>query len=700
MSYRIGIDVGGTFTDFVAASGKALIRHKVSSTPDDPAQAVLHGLAGIGEREGMSLSGFLGLTDVIVHGTTVATNALLTRSGAKTGLLTTRGFRDVLPMRDGTREAPYDNRLQPPEPLVPRFLTCGIAGRIDVLGEEVESLSEGDVRAAARLFRHEGVEAVAVSFLHAATNGVHERQAAEWLRDELPDAYLTGGSELLPQVRYYDRTSTAVLNSYVGPKVSGYLERLTDGLASAGFEGALLIMQSNGGVAAPGEVARHAAQALLSGPAAAPTAGLAAVAPQGNKDCLTIDMGGTSFDVSVVRDGVPLVRTDATIARWRLGLPIIDIHTIGAGGGSVAWVDRAGLLRVGPESAGAEPGPACYGRGGSLPTVTDADLVLGYVGSSLAGDEVKLDHDAAVRAIEEHVAQRLGIGVVEAAAGIFEVVNVAMATGVRDVTVRRGIDPRDFPLVVAGGAGPLHGLAIAEELQIPRVVVHRDSPVLCALGMLLCDLKHDFAQPIGRRLKALDLDALRAGYEALCREATTVLEGEGAEKTSTRLRASLEMRYAGQWWELNVPLDGSPANWAIAEIEQHFHQAHDRHFGFSSSGSPIDVLTLRLSAIGVSPKPEDAAAAAAGTDEPVGQQPIWSRKARAFVDALVYEGARLPIGARVAGPALVRFPATTIVALEAHELHVDSSGSFVIEWQNRMSDTSPSGLDDLAVKSA
>jgi N-methylhydantoinase A len=683
MSYRIGIDVGGTFTDFLVLGDEdARIVHKTSSTPADPAVAVITGLEEIAAGLGLSVSDFLAQTEVIVHGTTVTTNAVLTRSGARTGLLATKGFRDALALRNGLRESPYDNRLQPPTPLVPRYLRPGIEGRIDYKGDEATPLSEEDVREACSLFAREGVTAVAISFLHSPANADHERRARDLCGELLPGAYVTASSDLLPQVRYYDRTSTTVLNAYVGPIITRYLESLTSRLAAAGFEGVLLIMQSNGGVATPAEVSERAALSLLSGPASGPTAGLWQLAPHGLDGCITIDMGGTSFDAALVKDGEPLVMTDGIVDRWRIALPMIDIHTIGAGGGSIAHVDEGGLLQVGPESAGATPGPACYGRGGTLPTTTDADLVLGFIDeASFLGGEMRLDREAAARAIEEHVARPLGISVEAAAAGIYDVVNVAMATGVRDISVRRGLDPRDFPLVVAGGAGPVHAAAIAAELDIPLLVVPRESSIFCAAGMLMCDFKHDFVRSYKAPLAAAELDTLRGLLAAMEEEGRAVLARERVDPGNVTARAALDLRYVGQWHELTVPLPELDA----AEIAAAFHAHHDLLFGYSSPEMPIEVLAARVTTTGATAKPglRRLAAAASPADAELGTRPVWSATEQRLVETPVLDGLALAPGAAVAGPAVVELANTTIVVPHGFHLAVDAFGAFVVSAGER-----------------
>lgn len=680
---RIGIDVGGTFTDFLIVHDDGSRQlHKTSSIPADPSTAVVQGLREIADARSESLDVLLSSVEAIVHGTTVTTNALLTRSGATTGLLATEGFRDVLPMRDGTREAAYDNRISPPVSLVPRYLRLPAGGRIDYTGAEVTPLADDDVRAAAQVFREQGVDAVAISFLHAHADSEHERRAEEILVEELPGAYLTRASELISQVRYYDRTSTAVLNSYVGPIITRYLRVLTEELESAGFGGVLLLMQSNGGVATPEALARRAALSLLSGPASGPTAGLLEVQPHGWDRCLTVDMGGTSFDAAVVNGGEPLVMTDGVIDRGRIALPMVDIHTIGAGGGSIAYVDEGGLLRVGPQSAGADPGPACYGRGGTRATVTDADVLLGFVDpTTFLGGEIALDVEAARDAIKRDVAEPLGLDVIEAAAGIYDVVNVSMAAGIREVTVRRGLDPRDFPVVVAGGAGPVHAASIAQELKIPMLVTPRESSIFCAAGMMVCDFKHDYVAGYKSDLRELDLEELSKIWTDLAKSGLETLQSEGLSDDKVTYRPSLDMRYRGQWYEINVAVDESMLHTPDRDvITDQFHKLHDELFGYLSPEMAVDVLNIRLTAVGETPKPSVQTTIGAGADGGtyLGEREIWSVDERRMVSAAVYEGNRLPPGFHLSGPAIIELGTSTIVVPVAYDMSIDKQGSFVL----------------------
>ena len=526
MSLKLGIDVGGTFTDFVVAEeGKPPRIHKTLSTPSDPSIAVVEGLTQIAAsmQPPRTLEEFARSIDTIVHGTTVTTNATLTSTGARCGLLTTEGVRDALEMRRGVREEQYNNRYVNVRPLVPRERRVSVSGRIDRDGRELTPVNLDAVREALAHWRRDGVQAIAVCFMNSFANPAHEQAVAELVRKEWPEAYLSVSSEVLPSIRFYPRISTTALNAYVGPKLGHYLDQLVDRLNVAGFRGLLLIMQSNGGVISPQAAREKAALTLLSGPAGGPGAGLFYVAAHGQNRCVTTDMGGTSFEASVAV-GSPMLKSDGEIARHKIALPMLDIHTIGAGGGSIGWLDNGGMLRMGPQSAGADPGPACYGRGGRLPTTTDANLVLGYLDPDyFAGGRMKLDIAAAHAAIEEHIAKPMGLTVEQAAAGMYRVACNNMAQGVREVTIKRGFDPREFPLIPGGGAGPIHGCLICNELEIPLQIVPRESSVLCAFGMLMCDLRHDYVRTFVARLEALDWSRLNAVVGAMADDGSRLL---------------------------------------------------------------------------------------------------------------------------------------------------------------------------------
>lgn len=686
MSIKIGIDVGGTFTDFlVAAEGQEPRIFKVLSTPEDPSVGLINGLEEIAAGMGMPLNELAQAVSTIVHGTTVTTNATLTNNGSRTGLLSTHGLRDALEMRRGIREEQYNNRFRNVPPLVPRYLRVGIRERVNYRGEEIHPLSVDDVRSAIELFRKEGVQAVAICFMNSFANTEHERAAAAIVREELPDAYLTVSSDLLPSIRFYDRVSTTVLNSYVGPILSSYLDNLRSRLKQIGFRGVLLIMQSNGGVMAP-EVAReNAALTLLSGPAAGPRAGLGYARIHGHDDCITVDMGGTSFDAALVRDGSPLVETEGEINRYRIALPMLGIVTIGAGGGSIGWIDEGGLLRMGPQSAGADPGPACYGKGGERPACTDADLLLGYLNPDFfAGGKMKLDVEAAERAVSEHVAGPLGLSIREAAAGMYRVINNNMAQGVREITIKRGYDPREFPMVVAGGAGPIHACMICQELEIPMFIVPRESSIFCAAGMLMSDLQHDFVRSFVSPFDKIDWSDLTTVIDEMKQEGAALLTEEHIPEDRRKYYVNLDCRYVKQYHEVSLPVEMDMVLGADMEaISTRFHTEHNRLFGYSleEDGTPIELINVRLRAVGVTEKPammedeyagEDASAALKGERE------VYLPERGTFETVPVYDGHRTRFGNRIQGPAIIEQVNTTLFLSEQYDCACDPYGSFSV----------------------
>ena len=685
MSYRIGIDVGGTFTDLFLWSGDSDAEtFKVLSTPQDPSLGVLSGLEAIAASRGIELSELSARTRLIVHGTTVTTNAALTRGGARTGLVTTEGVRDALEMRRGIRERQYDNRCTNVVPLVPRRLRRTVPGRLDFKGDEVEPLSLEAVREVAREFRADGIEAVAICFMHSYADGAHEQAVAEVLREELRDAWLSVSSEVLPTIRFYERVSTTVLNAYIGPVLRDYLGSLMSRLSQAGFGGILLIMQSNGGVALPEVVRSRPATTLLSGPAAGPRAAATYAAELGHDACLLVDMGGTSFDASLVRGGSAALSSDGEIDRLRIALPMLEIATIGAGGGSIGWIDAGGLMRMGPKSAGALPGPACYGRGGDLPACTDADLVLGYLDpAAFAGGSLPLDPDKARAAIEQHVAEPLAMSVEEAAAGMYAVINTNMAFGVREITVKRGLDPREFPMVVAGGAGGLHACAIASELEIPTLIVPRTASTLCATGMLLSDLQHDFVRSCMGPLHTIDPAVLAGLVDGMAAEGSRQLTLEGAEDIA--IHVALDLRYLKQYHEVTVPVEAADvAGGDLDAVAHAFHAAHDRLYGYNlaDAGTGLELINVRVRTVGTTERPTLPRLADGGPDASIartGERRAWVPERARFDSVPVYDGHALLAGHQLSGPALIERTDTTIFVSAAYDAAVDPLGSIVLQ---------------------
>ena len=689
---KLGIDVGGTFTDFVLArAGEPPHIHKTLSTPADPSIAVIDGLTQIAAalEPPLALRDFLATIDTIVHGTTVATNATLTSTGASCALLTTAGLRDALEMRRGIREEQYNNRYTNVKPLVPRARRLGIGGRIDRDGHEIEPLDLAAVRAAIDDWRAQGVQAVAVCFMNSFADPRHEQAAAALVREQWPQAYLSVSTEVLPSIRFYDRVSTTALNAYVGPKLGHYLDRLVARLDDAAFGGLLLIMQSNGGVITPQAARDKAALTLLSGPAGGPGAGLFCAQALGADRCITTDMGGTSFEASIAV-GAPLLKNDGEIARHRIALPMLDIHTIGAGGGSIGWLDEGGLLRMGPHSAGADPGPACYGRGGRLPTTTDANVVLGYLDPRyFAGGRMQLDSGAARRAIDEHIARPMGLSIEQAAAGMYRVACNNMAQGVREVTIKRGFDPREFPLIPGGGAGPIHGCLICTELQVPLQIVPREASVLCAFGMLMGELKHDFVRTFVARLEQVDWQRLAALVGGMRDEGAALLADERVSRAAQRFELRLDCRYLKQYHEVSVPvplaaIDGRDA----ALVARAFHDEHQRLFGYTleAEGSPVEIINVRLQAIGATERPALRRATHGPADASAalkGRRSVYVPERDAFAAVPVYDGHRMRCGHRIAGPALIEQQTTAIFVSDSFDCTVDALGSFVLYAKGR-----------------
>ena len=679
-SWRLGVDVGGTFVDFASYHRDGgMTVHKVPAEPADLPGSIMRGIADLAARHGTDAGTFLGRMDLLVHGTTVATNAVLTGSGSRTGLLTTRGTRDALEMRRGVKEAPLDNKYEGPPPLVPRYLRLPVDERVDWNGEVLAELDAGSLETAVEALKSHEVEAVAVCLMHAYANDAHERRVAARLREALPDAYVTASSELLPQLGYYSRVSTAVLNSYVGPLLKSYLTSFAARLADAGFAGQLLIMNSGAGLMAPAEIIPRAAAALLSGPAAAP---VAARLYAGASDCAVIDMGGTSLDISLASGGEPREVTEGRVGRYATALPMIDIRTIGAGGGSIARIDMGGSLQVGPESAGVVPGPACYGKGGTLPTCTDVDLLLGYLDAGyFLGGRIPLVREPAGRAVRQHLAGPLAVSVEEAAVAAYEVINAGIAAGVRDMIVDHGLDPEAMPMVVGGGAGPVHAAAVAMELGMRKVIVPRQSGVFCAVGMLFADLKHDLVRSYYASGEQPDPERWRALFGGMADQGRSTLVSEGARPEEVEVRYSADVRYLRQIHELRLPVDANLAErLRMDDLHARFDHLHERLFGYRLPEEPLEVVNLRTRCLARRRRPELPRVRTTGpaTPAPTGAREAYSPGEMRFREFAVYRGDSMDGGCRLEGPVIVELPQTTVVVPAAFSVRLDEAGSFVL----------------------
>jgi N-methylhydantoinase A len=658
--YRIGIDVGGTFTDLVAVDdfGRTTLA-KVPSTPADPSIGVLDGLQLLADTLRLDRSALLAETDRIVHGTTVATNALLERRGAKVGLLTTEGHRDVIEMREGLKDDRYNLRLPPPEQLVPRKLRLGVRERMRADGRIETPLDPASLDCAIAALERERVEAVAVCYLHSWRDPGHERATREAVNRVLPGAYVALSSEVLPQIKEFERVSTTVVNAYVGPALSRYLEELELRLAEAGYSGPTLIIQSHGGVAPIDESGRLAAGAVLSGPAGGVAGSVYAARLLGEGDLIPFDMGGTSTDISLIVEGRPSLAASRRIAGHTIALSSLDIASIGAGGGSIARVDAGGILHVGPQSAGAVPGPACYGNGSSAATVTDANLVLGYLDpAAFLGGRRRLDRAAAEAAVGD-IAAALGIDRVSAALGIHRVVNTTMAEGVRLVSVRRGVDPRRFALLAFGGASGLHATDIARQLGLERVVVPRVAAVLSAWGMLATDLRFEVARSHIGDTRTLDGGALKRLFEEM--EAEGLARLRASFDGPARATRSVDMRYGEQVFEITVALDG--VDWSQADplpqIVERFHRRHEELYTYSQPDQEAVLVNARVAVAGIlSGLPQEPALPAVSPTAPRDERSIHLG---AWISAPVYEFDALAPGQAIAGPAIVESAMTTVL---------------------------------------
>jgi N-methylhydantoinase A len=696
-AYRLGIDIGGTFTDGALvdeATGEILIV-KVPTTPVDPAIGFMAAV----ERALQRVQSTGEAVRLVVHATTVATNALIEGKTARVGMITTRGFRDILEIGRQIRSRLYDVHLTKPRPLVSRRWSLEVGERLDAAGAVLEALDTEGVRRAVRQLKAEGVEAIVCCFLHSYINAAHERLAADIIRAEYPEAFLSVSSEVCPEYREYLRASTTAVNAAVMPIVSRYLDALESRLQARGIAAPFYVMQSSGGVMSVRSAKQRPVYMVESGPAAGVIAAGAFALPHGYSNVISFDMGGTTAKVGLIREGRPQLSTEFEVggqaitpmgegrgSGYPVRTPVIDLVEVGAGGGSEAWIDAGGAMRVGPQSAGAVPGPVCYGQGGATPTITDANLLLGRLNPEFfLGGEIALDPEAGRGAITARCGRPLGLDPLQAASGIVEIANAHMMGAIRLISVQRGYDPRDFALVAFGGAGPLHANALARELGIPTVLIPPSPGIASALGMLMTDLTHEFVATRRQLLATLQpamLVALFRDYEA---QGDERLAHEGVAPTQRRLVRTLDLRYRGQSHELTVTAPaGDLTTQDLERIQEQFHETHARAYGYAAREDPVELVNVRLTAIGVSPKPRLKALPQGSGDfrgAVKGHRPVWFGEASGFVACPVVDRYRLQWGDRISGPAVIEELDSTTVVHPGYTAVVDRHGNLLLQRQ-------------------
>jgi N-methylhydantoinase A len=689
---RVGFDVGGTFTDFaLQADDGRLLTGKRLTTPHDPARACVEGLRELVAQAGL---GWVDLAQA-VHGTTLGSNVVIERKGKGVALLTTRGFRDVLIIGREKRYQLYDLFIEKPPPLVPRSGIHEVTERIAFDGEVLTPLDEAELRATARGLAKDGVVSLAVCFLHAYANPAHERRAAEILREEAPHIVVSLSSDVSPVIREYERTSTTVVNAYVMTAVRDYLERLERALADmpgGGYRGRLFVMQSGGGIATAETMVRFPVRMIESGPAAGALMAAAYGKLTGHPDLVAFDMGGTTAKLSLVIDGRPQTIREFELHRVRLqpgsGIPMtiqaIDLVEIGAGGGSIARVEM-GVITVGPDSAGADPGPICYGLGGRAPTVTDANAVLGYLNPEyFLGGRMRLDVEAARHAIETQVARPLGLGVAEAAWGIHQIVNTNMELATRVVSIERGYDPRRLAFAAFGGSGPMHGCRLARALGIPRVVLPAAAGVTSAIGLLAADVKFDLSRSYVARLAAVDPDHFRRILDEMIAAGTAVIREAGVTG-ALRVVRTADLRYAGQGYELTVTLPEGAADGGLAPaLCDAFHAVYAQRYGYADPRAEVELVTVGATVIGAGPEvrlPAHRPGTRDTAEARKADRPVYFVEFRDYVACSIYDRTRLPVGTRVCGPAVVEEAESTTVLPPGATAEVDAWANLLVSFE-------------------
>ncbi len=681
--YRVGVDVGGTFTDLICVTpDNHVVLDKTPSTLDDQSTGVMNGLTELAQQFGLTLQELCGQLDIVVHGTTTGDNTMIEQNGAVTGLLVTEGHRDEIEFRRCHKEEIWDPAAPGPFQIARRRNRIAIPERVGFEGDVLLELDEEAVRAGVRRLRKLGVRSIAVMYLFSFVNPQNERRTREIVLEEFPDVeHISLSHEVMPRGPEFERVSTTLVNAYLAPKLSSYIGNLQDKLRTAGYAGPLLIMQSTGGVMPPDYVAKRAVSVLASGPTGGVMGATVAAKLAGLSDFVAVDMGGTSYDLCLVRHGEPEIKTDWNWRyRYYIGMPMVDVQSVGAGGGSIARV-RQGALLVGPESASSVPGPACYGRGGTRPTVTDADAVLGYIPSDgFAGGRMSLDVDAARAAIQRDVAEPLGVDVTQAAWGIERIVNANMANATRKVLAGHGADPRDLALIAYGGNGAVHAWAIAPELGIDTILVPKAAPAFSALGVLVADYVVDVVRSYVTPLSQVDVARLRSLLGELLEEANKELDPAGLDDDVVHQTLFVQMCYPGQNFDMSVPVPEATAidDASLLDLAERFHDQHESERGFSFRNQQPLVRGVRIVARGNTPKP--ARLAETGTVTNPSEARKGTRRAYfgAWFDTPVFDGTSLGAGVELAGPALIEEPFTVVVVPPGMTARLDALGNYVI----------------------
>ena len=674
---RIAVDVGGTFTDVIVLDEKThtLRLEKVETTPQNPASGVLHGF--------QKADATLGEIDYFVHGTTLGLNALLTRTGARVAIVTTKGFGDIYELGRTSRDPMYDLKYRKPTPLVPRYLVFAVEERSNFQGNVLTPFNRKDAANVARQIREQAVDSVAVCFLHSYANPSHELAMEEVLSRECPEVLVTLSHRLSREYREYERTSTTVIDAYIKPLIRGYLDKLDGALRNGGFRGHFLLTRSGGGAMTATSAKEQPVHSVLSGPAGGVIGAGYLSHLIGYKNLITLDMGGTSLDTSLVVNGQITVENEAVFESLPIAIPTIDIKTIGAGGGSIGWIDEGGHLQVGPQSAGAVPGPACYRKGGQQPTFTDAALIVGYLDPhNFLGGEIQLDPSLARKAIQQHLAEQLNMSLHQAAAGILRISEAKITGAIREISIERGFHPKDFAVLAFGGGGGFVATGVARELGAPRAIVPPGPANFSALGMLMVDVVHDFAQTYVTGLENADVLAVNDIYSGLMQRGQEALAQDGFRATERTFVRSAELRYQGQEHTINLPIQGQNLTTDdIVKIADDFNQAHYMHYGHRMD-DPVEIVTLRVRAIGLlarPPLPKIATGTGKADKARKGRRSVYQPGLDTHVDYAVYDRGLLLGSDRIDGPAIIEEPSATTVIPAGDVMVVGEYGELVIE---------------------